>query len=206
LRLGVVGGTFDPVHVGHVAMAEAAIRCAGLDRVLLVPAALPPHRRPAAASSEDRLEMCRLATAGVAGIEVLDLELRRGGASYTVDTLEELARANPGAELHLVLGWDAARELRSWHRPEEVLRLARLVVVSRPGLPDPQEADLRAAGIDPARVLLCPERTPDVKATEIRRRLAAGEDAAALLHPAVAEYVRRRGLYSRRPGDNRSVD
>ena len=206
MRLGVVGGTFDPVHVGHLAMAEAAIRCAGLDRLLLVPAALPPHRRPAAASAEDRLAMCRLAAAGRPGIEVSDLELRRGGASYTVDTLEELERTNPGAELHLVLGWDAARELRSWRRPDDVLRLARLVVVSRPGLPDPGPDQLRQAGIDPERVVLCRERTPDVRATEIRRRLAAGEAVDALLVPSVAKYVREHGLYSRDEGDNRTVD
>src|SRR5689334_19993795 len=103
-------------------MAEAAADCAGLDRVLLVPASVPPHRGSALAAPEDRLEMCRIAAAGHPRLEACDIELRRDGPSYTVDTLLELAvgatRASPS--LYLVLGWDAAREIRSWHRPDEV--------------------------------------------------------------------------------------
>src|SRR5207247_1483550 len=96
LRVGVMGGTFDPVHLGHVAMAEAAAACAGLDRVLIVPAAVPPHRPAAGASAADRLAMCRLAAAGHPALEVSDIELRREGLSYTVDTLRELAAERSG--------------------------------------------------------------------------------------------------------------
>jgi nicotinate-nucleotide adenylyltransferase len=195
VKVGVVGGTFDPIHLGHVAMAEAAADCAGLDRVLLLPASVPPHREAAAAPAEDRLAMTRIAVAGHPRLDVSDLELRRAGPSYTVDTLRTLARKRPGDELYLVLGWDAARDIRSWHLPEEVTRLARLIVVSRPGYPSPTTADLAAAGIDPARTVLCDVRTPDVDATDIRRMVRAGASLEGLLHPGVEAYLQSRRLY-----------
>jgi len=194
-RIGVVGGTFDPIHLGHVALAQAALECAGLDRVLLIPAARPPHRRPAEATAEDRYSMTRLAAAGLARFEVSDAELRRAGPSYTADTLAALQDQNPGAELFLVLGWDAAREIRQWHRPARVLELARLIVVNRPGLPAPSQEDLRAAGLDPAQVLLCTANTPDINATRVRQVLAEGGDLDGLLNPEVARYLVERGLY-----------
>lgn len=196
MKLGIVGGTFDPIHVGHVAMAEAAADCAGLDRVLIVPVNLPPHRAAAIAPAPDRLEMCRLAAAGHPRLEVSDLELGRPGPSYTVDTLRSLAAERPGVELHLVLGWDAAREIRSWHEPDEVMRLAQLVVVSRPGYPTPAPGDLAAAGIDPSRAVRCDAPTPDVESTDIRRLVEQGGSMAGLLEPAVEAYVRRHGLYA----------
>ena len=194
----MVGGTFDPVHLGHIAMAEAGAACAGLDRVLLIPSANPPHRGPARASAGDRLEMCRLAAAAHPLLEVSDLELGRRGPSYTVDTLIDLARLRPDDTLHLILGWDAARELESWHRPAEVLKLARLVIVARPGLPDPTPELLLAAGLDPGQVDLCATRTPAVGATEIRDSLAAGGDPAGRVDPAVAAYIAQHGLYGPR--------
>jgi nicotinate-nucleotide adenylyltransferase len=196
VKVGVVGGTFDPVHLGHVAMAEAAAACAGLDRVLLVPAGEPPHRGPATAPASDRLEMCRLAAAGHPGLEVSDVELRRPGPSYTVDTLRTLAEERPGDELDLVLGWDAARDLRSWRSPDEVLRLARLVVVTRPGYPKPGPGDLAAAGIDPATTILCDASTPDVFSTDVRQLAERGGSLTGLVDPAVEAYLRGRHLYA----------
>lgn len=193
-KLGIAGGTFDPIHLGHLAVAAAARDCAGLDRVILVPAAIPPHRGPAAATPEDRLVMARLA-AGGGGFEVSDLEVAREGPSYTLDTLLALTAANPRSELHLVLGWDAAREIGAWHRPRDVLALARLVIVARAGAGLPVPGALRAAGIDPARATLCPGPTPDVSATEIRARVAAGRSIAGLVPDAVARYISERGLY-----------
>ncbi|HLH68749.1 MAG TPA: nicotinate-nucleotide adenylyltransferase [Candidatus Dormibacteraeota bacterium] len=200
MKIGVVGGTFDPVHVGHVAMAEAAIACAGLDLVVLVPAGLPPHRRPTVAPAEDRLRMCQLAVAGRPRFMVSDLEVRRPGPSYTADTLRQLAERWPGEELYLVLGWDAAREVRTWHRPEEVLRLARLVVVTRPGHRAPTPEDLARVGIDPERTILCDVRTPDVESTDIRRLAEHGGSLTGLVHPAVEAYLRRHRLYAHPPG------
>lgn len=196
MKIGIVGGTFDPIHLGHVAMAEAAARCAELDRVLLVPVSVPPHRPPATASAADRLEMSRLAVAAHSRLEVSDVELRRPGPSYTVETLRALAAERPGDELYLVLGWDAARDLRTWKDPEEVMQLARLVIVSRPGWTVPGPDDLRAAGIDPARTVLCDAHTPDIGATEVRQLLESSRSLDGLLAPGVQAYIRRRGLYS----------
>jgi nicotinate-nucleotide adenylyltransferase len=197
-KLGVMGGTFDPIHLGHVVMAEAGADCAELDRVLVLPARVPPHRADAMAPAADRLAMCRLAAAGHPRLEVSDLELRRHGPSYTVDTLRALAADRPGEELHLMLGWDAAREISSWRSPEEVMGLARLVVVTRPGYPVPSEADLQAAGIDPERAVLCDARTPPVESTEVRRLAERGLDLAGLVDPAVERYLREHHLYASR--------
>lgn len=204
MKVGIVGGTFDPIHLGHVAMAEAAADCAGLDLVLLVPAAEPPHRAPAAAPAADRLEMARLAAAGHPRLAVSDVELRRPGPSYTVDTLRVLTAERPGDELHLVLGADAARDLRTWRAPDEVLRLARLVVVSRPGYGRLDAAALAAAGIDPDRTVMCDAATPDVDSTDIRRLAEAGGSLAGLVDPAVEAHLRRRGLYGAGTGEPRA--
>ncbi|MGH7912671.1 MAG: nicotinate (nicotinamide) nucleotide adenylyltransferase [Candidatus Dormibacteraceae bacterium] len=195
MRIGIVGGTFDPVHLGHIAMAEAARRCAGLDRALVIPAGVPPHRPQPEARDEDRLAMCRLAVAGHPGLEVSDQELRRAGPSYTLLTLQEIRQEEPCADLYLVLGWDAARELRSWHEPEQVLRLARVLVVPRPGLPDPTPEDFRAAGIPADRIELCRIRTPVIGATDLRRELRCGAVPPGELDPAVAAYIEAHGLY-----------
>jgi nicotinate-nucleotide adenylyltransferase len=176
-------------------MAEAAADCMDLDRVLLLPASLPPHRGNATAPAEDRLAMCRLAVAGHPRLEVADLEILRQGRSYTVDTLHELQGRIPGGQLFLVLGWDAARDIRGWRQPDEVLRLARLVVVTRPGLPSPSPALLRRVGIDPEATSLCDLPTPDVRATEVRRALVDGGSLEGMVDPAVERYLRDRRLY-----------
>lgn len=196
MRIGVLGGTFDPIHRGHTALAEAARHCAKLDRVVLVPSRLPPHRPPPVAPANDRLAMCRLAAASRADLDVSDVELRRSGPSYTIDTLHQLRRANPDADLFLVLGWDAARDIREWQRPDEVLGLAGLVIVARPGLASPTAADIELAGIPPKTAQLCQVATPAVNATEIRRMAAQGQPLDGLVEPAVAAYIREHGLYA----------
>lgn len=181
----MLGGTFDPIHLGHLAAAHAAMECADLDRVLLIPTGVPPHRPPTVADAGDRLEMCRLAIAGEKRFEASDLELRREGRSYTVDTLRELHRLFPEDELFLILGWDAARLMDSWHEPDEVLRLATLVVVTRPGSGEPA-----------VRVgILCERPTPNISGSELRRAIARGEDVADRLPGAVADYIASHGLY-----------
>lgn len=195
MKLGIVGGTFDPVHVGHIAMAEAGADCAALDRVLLIPSNVPPHRSAAVAPAADRLEMSRLAAAGHRRLEVSDIELRRPGPSYTVDTLRQLKTERPGDELCLVLGWDAARDIGAWRSPDELMRLAGLVIVTRPGYSRPSPADLAAAGIDAARVVICDAQTPEVDSTDVRRLIEEGGSLKGVLDPAVELYIRRRGLY-----------
>lgn len=198
MRVGIVGGTFDPIHLGHIAMAEAGADCARLDQVWLIPAEVPPHRPPAVAPAADRLEMCRLAAAGHSRLEVSDIELSRGGPSYTVDTLQQLRRERPGDELYLLLGWDAAREIRAWWAPDEVMRLARLVIVTRPGYAAPTVDDVASAGIDPARAVLCDAHTPNVESSDVRRLIEEGASLRGLVDPAVESYLRRRGLYAAR--------
>jgi len=195
MRVGLLGGTFDPIHLGHLEAAAAALDCGDLDQILLVPAGRPPHKRGVHASAGDRLEMCRLAANGHDRVEVWDWEALRPGPSYTVDTLREFRRSRPSDDPFLVLGWDAARELRHWREPERVVALAGLVVVTRPRLRTPGEAELAAAGADPARTTLCSVRTADVAATRIRRLAAAGRSLDGLVDPAVERFIRDRHLY-----------
>lgn len=195
-RVGVFGGTFDPIHVGHLAAARAAVECARLDRVVFVPTGQPPHRGAAAASAEDRLEMTRLATSEEERFAVSDVELRRPGASFTSDTLRELLELEPGADLFLILGWDAARLFRSWHEPDEVRKLAHVVVIARPGSGSPQPQDLDAAGLGGERAIVCTPTTPDVSASSIRRDIREGRSIEGKVAPAVERYIATRRLYS----------
>lgn len=199
MRLGILGGTFDPIHVGHLAVAKAAMECARLDRVVFVPSAQPPHRGAAVAPADDRLAMTSLAVQGQPGLEVSDVEIRRGGMSYTADTLTELHREHPDDELFLILGWDAARLFRSWHEPERVSNLASIVIVDRPGMRPPTSAELDTLGLDPARVIQCHVQTADVSGSELRRAIAARQPVTGHVPPAVELYIADRRLY----GDNR---
>jgi len=195
-RIGVLGGTFDTVHVGHLAAARAAIECARLDRVIFMASGQPPHRPAAAAAPEHRLEMTRLATFGDPRLAVSDLELRRPGVSFTSDTLRELHALYPQAELFLILGWDAARLFSTWHQPEKVRELATIVVVARPGSASPQPADLEAAGLSGDGVILCLGRTPDLSASGIREDIKNGRSVEGKVPPAVERYVATHHLYA----------
>ncbi len=191
----MVGGTFDPIHNGHLAVADAAIDCAELDEVVFVPAGNPPHRPPAEASPAQRLEMTRLAIADEPRFSVSDIEVNREGPSYTLDTLLAVRGSNTHAQMFLVLGWDAASQLRSWHRPDEVLALAPLVIVSRPGRAAPGDADLRSAGLDPSRSIVCARPTPAVSGSDIRRKLASGRSISGLVPAAVERFIATSHLY-----------
>ena len=195
----MLGGTFDPIHFGHLAAATAAIDCAELDRVIFVPSASPPHRPAAVAPAEQRLAMCRLAVEGEPRFEVTDVEVRRGGRSYTVDTLRELCRLHPDDNLFLILGWDAAKLFGSWHEPEQVAAQATLVIVARPRIEPPLAPEMKAAGIDPSRTVVCLHPTPDVSASALRRAVAASESIDGKVPPAVARYIAAHHLYT----DNR---
>jgi nicotinate-nucleotide adenylyltransferase len=195
VKLGLLGGTFDPFHNGHLAAATAAIGCAQLDRVIFVPAAQPPHRPPAIASAGQRLEMVKLGTDGDEKFTVSAAELRRGGPSYTVDTLLEMQRIHPHEELFVILGWDAARLFSTWHEPNEVRELATIVVVARPGSESPGEEDLEGVGLDKERTVLCLRPTPDISASDIRRAVAADEPITGKVPPAVERYIGSHRLY-----------
>ena len=207
-RIGVLGGTFDPVHLGHVAAAEGAAEALGLARVVLVPAGNPPHKLDGArAGADDRLAMARLAVAGRAKLDVSDIETRREGPSYTVDTVRELAaELGPGMRLYLLLGSDALRDLPSWRDVEEIFRVAEPVAVERPGEPaidwDALARSLPAELVSRARAnFVRLERGVDVSSTEVRRRLAEGEHVTGLLAPEVERYIREHGLYGAARGE-----
>lgn len=199
MRVGVLGGTFDPIHLGHLAAAEAALACAELAKVIIMPSAQPPHRSGAIASAEQRLAMCRLAVEGRPRLEVSDVEVRHGGRSYTVDTLVELNRLAPQDELFLILGWDAAALFATWHEPARVRSLASVVVIGRPGTAAPGADQLSAAGLDPARTVLCLRPTPDISGSALRRAIAAGEPVAGRVPLAVERYIASHALYRDNP-------
>ena len=201
MRVGILGGTFDPIHVGHVAAASAAVECANLDRVLFVPSAQPPHRAAALAPAPDRFEMCRLAIQGEPRFEVSDVEIQRGGRSYTVDTLLALRQLRPADDLSLILGWDAARLLRNWRDPEKVIELASIVIISRPGTPRPQQSDFVDAGLYSGRFTFCDlQTTPDVSGSAVRRAIGRGESVAGKVPEQVERYIAAHHLYA----DNRA--
>ncbi|ROR34866.1 nicotinate-nucleotide adenylyltransferase [Inmirania thermothiophila] len=207
--IGLLGGTFDPVHVGHLRAALEAREALGLEAVRLIPNARPPHRGLPAAPAPARLAMVRLACAGEPGLAADGRELARAGPSYTVDTLISLRR-ELGARrpLCLLLGADAARGLASWHRWRELFALAHLVVLRRPGQAaweGAAGAELAARRADGAaalaaapagRVLELEIPLLEVSASDIRRRIAAGRSVRFLVPDPVLDYIRRHGLYA----------
>jgi len=200
-RIGILGGTFDPPHIGHLWLATLAADELGLSRVLLVPAANPPHKRGRSIShAADRVLMTRLATANDADLDVSLVELEREGPSYTVDTLVELTARHPGAELYLVMASDSLAGIDRWREPDRLLELASWAVGPRPGTPFPTRASLakrhgRAAG----RIHLLGGPALDVSASEIRRRVAAGRSIRYLVPRAVEDLILERHLYRREP-------
>jgi nicotinate-nucleotide adenylyltransferase len=192
-RLGLLGGTFDPPHYGHLVAAQEVAWRLGLDRVLFLPARQNPLKLGAPSSSaEDRCEMVRLAIAENPLLELSRLDLDRPPPSYTVDLLKLLH--TPDNELFFVGGADILPELPRWRAPEEILRLARLVVVNRPGAPPPDVGALEA--IQPgARVDVVPVPGVDIASRDIRARVQAGQPIRYLTPPAVERYIYEHGLY-----------
>jgi nicotinate-nucleotide adenylyltransferase len=200
VKLGILGGSFNPIHNGHIAMAEAARAAHGLDRVFLVPAGRPPHKREDLAPAEDRLEMTRIAVKGHEGLEASSIEVERPGTSYTVDTLEELKRRWPDAELYFILGADSVPELPSWKSSRRVLELARIVAVNRPGSsarigPEtlPGVAPDVLARLEADRVTMAPSTC---ESRRIREAIRSGRPVSDQLPAAVEELIRRKRLYS----------
>ena len=194
--LALFGGSFNPPHVGHLAVAEACAEGAALDRVLWTPAATPPHkqRHPALASAADRLALVQAAVAGNGRFEASDVEVERGGTSYTVDTLRALAERHPGADLALILGADSLAGFASWREPRAILALARLVVYGRPGA-DPGDVP----GWVTDRVTRVEGPLIDLSSTEIRARIRAGRTVRYLVPDAVRAEIAARGLYGAAP-------
>lgn len=205
MRIGIFGGSFDPVHLGHLIAAESAREQALLDRVVFMPAAQPPHKLDRhLAPAADRLAMLTLATGCNPAFVVSSAELDRGGVSYTVDTLAELASQRPGDTLVLLLGPDAVRGLPTWREPARIAELAELVTVERDRLDDAaslrDDDQLRTVlGAERVEQLIdCRVRMPAVgiRATDIRAAVRAGKSTRYLVPAAVAAYISQHGLYA----------
>lgn len=221
MRIGIFGGTFNPVHEGHLAIAGEVRHSLGLDRVLFIPAGRPPHKKGGKIlPARHRLEMVRLAVQGHAGLEVSELEIRRPGKSYTIETVKELERQYAkGTRFYLILGLDAFLEISTWRAPEDLLSRCNIVVVSRPGYQFSDLARLDFLGPLDAPSLSALDRgrrsryeqrlTPDtrlilirvtahkVSATQIRDHLSGGKRLKNLLPPLVESYIIDHKFYRR---------
>ncbi len=199
MRIGILGGSFDPVHYGHLLLAESCREACELDQVWFLPAATPPHKRQqSAAEPRHRLEMLRLATGGHASFLVSDLELVRGGVSYTVDTLEAVHALAPDAELFLLLGADTLADLPNWREPRRICELARPVVVQRAGSQldwQPLAELLGPAVFERLQPLTVEMPILGHSSTQIRAAVAAGRSIRFRTPRAVEKYVETNGLY-----------
>jgi nicotinate-nucleotide adenylyltransferase len=193
-RLGLFGGTFDPPHLGHLALAEWARDRLRLDRVIFMPAGRPPHKRRRDLSAvEHRLAMTRLAVRGEAAFEVSTLEARRSGPSFTLETLRELRAGSPGALWFLLVGEDSLADLPRWYEPEQLVRLATPVVARRPG-----SRTRRRPRVLGRPVVWLDNPGIEVSSSVIRARARAGRTVRYLVPDAVARYLDRHPLYARR--------
>ncbi|MDD5557948.1 MAG: nicotinate-nucleotide adenylyltransferase [bacterium] len=207
--VGILGGSFDPVHIGHLIIAREVLERLGLDEVLLVPCNVPPHKRPAAAAAAaHRLRMVELAVRGDPCLAACDMEIRRGGVSYSIDTVDALKRRRgPAASLHFIIGADSLLDLATWKEYARLVTACEIVTAARPG------CDLRgwpppAAAIPPAaaaaiRARILPTPLIDISSTDIRRRRREGRGIRYLVPAAVERYIVREGLYAGRGTEGR---
>jgi len=200
-RIGILGGTFDPPHVGHLWLAALAAESMSLERVLFMPASQPPHKRQRGMTgAADRLLMTRVAIEGDPAFELTAIEMERPGPSYTIDSVDELERlCGPDAQLFLIMAADSFAEIGTWREPHRLLERIEWVVGPRPGSPMPASAELAERfGPHAERIHLLSGPSLDVSSSEIRRRVAAGETIRYLVPRRVDELIAARGLYRRR--------
>ncbi len=207
--IGIMGGSFDPIHLGHLIVAERAAEALGADRVLFIPCNIPPHKDAAGLTSgRHRLRMIALAAAGNPKFRASDIELRRGGVSYTVETIEELRRIHgPGTRLWFIIGADSLRELDAWRDYRRLLRLCTVVTAGRPGAEIDGWRGARGA-FSPGELARLRRHFLDapligISSSEIRRRRRAGMSIRYLVPPAVERYIAAHGLYRGRAGTGR---
>ncbi|HNT35364.1 MAG TPA: nicotinate-nucleotide adenylyltransferase [bacterium] len=194
MRVAVFGGTFDPIHVGHLIIAEQARELLSVEQVIFVTASQPPHKRPAECPPEQRLRMVELATQGNPYFQVSQVETNRKGPSYTIDTLRQILSDRSGEidEMILLIGGDSLREFDMWKDWREIIQLSSLAVVPRPGvdLAGPPDALARSRILED--IVLT-----DISSTAIRRRIRKGQSIRYLVHDAVSLYIEQEGLYLR---------
>ena len=193
VRLGLFGGTFDPIHLGHLILAEGCREACALDRVWFVVAGAPPHKRGDRTPVEDRLEMVRIATAGHPAFEVSEIEASRPGPHYSVETLETIHRERPGDALFFLIGADSLVDLPTWREPERIARLATIVVVNRPGLERAGDLPDFGPGAHPLRAVHVPPI--GIASHDLRRRWAEGRTIRYQVPRGVEAYIEAQGLY-----------
>ncbi len=201
-KIGLYGGTFNPIHEAHIHLVKDFADQLGLDKIFLMPTFQPPHKQAhQLASPEDRLAMCRLAAAGDERLQVSDLEIRRAGKSYTAQTLEELHRLYPDCQWHLLMGEDMFLTVDHWRWPEKIYRLATLCAAPRSldGMVrlEKYAQFLRTRG---AETVLCNIRYLPVSSTMVREAVAAGTPLNGLVSPEIARYIKEKGLYRQKEG------
>ncbi len=203
IAIGLLGGSFNPVHWGHLILAQDARELFHLQRVIFMPCARSPHKLhdPDLAPAADRLEMLRRSVRPLLWADVSDLEVQRGGISYTVETVETLRHAHPEWILHLIIGSDSLRDLPRWHQVERLLSLCRLAILARPGFEaESVMEDLPQRWSERLRDAIRVGHLIGISSTEIRQRTAAGLEVNLLMPREAAEYLAQRGLYSKREG------
>ncbi len=187
MKIGVLGGTFNPVHIGHLILAEEAREKLGLDRVILIPTALPPHKDDAGiAPAQERLKMLKMAIRGNRHLAVSDMEIRRRGRSYTIDTLRELKRRFMRDEIYFIIGSDLLKYLNEWKDLEQVLKMVKFVAATRPGYPLEQI---------PENIETMAIRAVDVSGFEVRERVRSNKTFRYLVPEAVFDYINKSRLY-----------
>jgi nicotinate-nucleotide adenylyltransferase len=198
MKIGVLGGTFDPVHLGHLEIAEEARHTLNLSEIMMVPSGQPPFKPGYMITpAEPRLQMLRLAVADRPHLRASAMEIERPGPSYTVDTIAELRRQyGREDEIHFILGWDSLEQLAGWREPSRLITMCYLVAVPRPGWPPPDLEDLEAGvpGIS-QRVVLLEKPQIDISSSAIREMVARGAPIDHLVPGPVAEYIREHKLY-----------
>jgi nicotinate-nucleotide adenylyltransferase len=199
--VGILGGTFNPPHLGHLAIARHAFEQLALDRVLLMPAHIPPHKPLAEdPGAEHRARMCRLLIEDAARLSVCELEIERGGRSYTVDTLQEIHASHPDVELTFIVGADTASTLPAWREPAKLLQLAGLAVAARAGTDRRQVLATLAPLNGPREVTFLDAPTIEISSSLARERASRGQPIDDLVGPAVADYIAEHRLYRPRAG------
>lgn len=192
-RIGILGGTFDPIHLGHLVLAEQAKERLKLDQVIFIPSASPPHKTNRKLSSaKDRFQMTRLALEENPSFSISDIELKRGGLSYTVDTLRELKKLYPNSEIYFLTGSDVLNEIQTWKDPEHIYKLVNVVIAKRPSFDsfDPQNHFAKKS-------IIVPITGVDISSTQIRKRIEKGQSIKYLVPAKVEEYIRRKKLYQK---------
>ena len=196
-KLGILGGTFDPIHLGHVHLAEAVYDALNLEALVFIPAFIAPHKvGHDFAPAKARLAMTRLAVAGKENYFVSDREVVKTGVSYTINTLQELHKENPDYDLYFIIGADSLTQLHTWHRIQEMLQLTTFVAAGRPGYRDPLDIALKNLG-EAAKEKIILLETPEyeISSTEIRTRIRQGLSLEGLVPPAVEAYIKEKKLY-----------